>query len=114
MSRERISQALLSLGLSQTDSRVYLYLATNSPKKAKNIAKALKITKQQLYPTLRNLKNKGILTATSQRPAIYSAISFEKVIEQMIKAKMEQSKAIKENKKNLLAVWRSLEFTKEK
>ena len=105
---------LLSLGLSQTDYKVYLYLQTSGSKKAKNITQALKMTKQQLYPSLKNLQNKAIITGTSQRPAIYSAVSFEEVIEQIIKTKVAESQAIKENKKELLAIWHSVELNKEK
>ena len=113
MSRERIYRVLLSLGLSQTDFNVYLLLAANGPKKAKNIANSLKITKQQLYPSLKKLKNKRIITATFHRPATYSAVTFEKAIAQIIEVKVDQSKAIKENKEELLAIWNSIESNKE-
>jgi sugar-specific transcriptional regulator TrmB len=113
LSQERIFRTLLSLGLSQTDFNVYLLLAAKGPKKAKNIANSLKITKQQLYSSLKKLKNRRIITVTSHHPATYSAVTFEKVIDQIINVKVDQSKAIKENKDQLLAIWDSIESKKK-
>ena len=108
MSLERVLKTLEGFGLSRMDDKVYVYLAKKGPKKGRELANALQVTKQQLYPSLKNLKNKGVVTASLERPALFSAVAFEKVVELLIKIKVEQAKAIKETKEELLSSWRSM------
>jgi sugar-specific transcriptional regulator TrmB len=108
LSLERVLKTLEGFGLSRMDAKVYVYLAKKGPKKGRELANALQVTKQQLYPSLKNLKNKGVVTASLERPALFSAVAFEKVVELLIKIKVEQAKAIKETKEELLSSWRSM------
>lgn len=95
------------------DAEVYVYLAKKGPKKGRALANALQVTKQQLYPSLKNLKNKGVVTASLERPALFSAVAFEKVIELLIAIKVEQAKAVKETKKELMDSWRSINWQEQ-
>jgi sugar-specific transcriptional regulator TrmB len=106
-------KTLEGFGLSRIDAEVYVYLAKKGPKKGRELANALQVTKQQLYPSLKNLKTKGIVTASFERPALFSAVAFEKVVELLIKIKVEQAKAIKETKKELLDSWRSISWQEQ-
>ena len=108
MSLERIFEALLSLGLSQTDARVYIYLASKGPMKARDIICNLKINKQQLYRSLKRLRNKGIVSSSKGFPAIFSAELFEKALKVLIKEKNEQAQIITEKKDTLLYLWDSI------
>jgi sugar-specific transcriptional regulator TrmB len=111
LSLERVLKTLEGFGLSRIDAEVYVYLAKKGPKKGRELANALQVTKQQLYPSLKNLKNKGIVTASlGRRPALFSAVAFEQVVELLISIKVEQAKAIKETKKELLDSWRSISW----
>ena len=110
MSLERVLKTLEAFGLSQTESEVYLYLAKKGPKNGREVANALRISKQQLYPSLKKLKNKGIISASLDRPALFSALAFEKVLELFITIKVDQAKTIKETKKELLKSWRSMKW----
>jgi sugar-specific transcriptional regulator TrmB len=113
LSLERVLKTLEGIGLSRMDAEVYVYLAKKGPKKGHELADALQVTKQQLYPSLKNLKNKGIITASLERPALFSAVSFEKVVDLLIAIKVEQAKAIKETKKELLDSWRSINWQEQ-
>ena len=108
MSLERVLKTLEGFGLSRMDAKVYVYLAKKGPKKGRELANALQVTKQQLYPSLKNLKNKGVVTASLERPALFSAVAFEKVVELLIKIKVEQAKAIEETREELLSNWRDI------
>jgi sugar-specific transcriptional regulator TrmB len=101
-------KTLAILGLSQTDAEVYVYLATNGPQKARNIAEALATYKQRLYRSLKNLHCKGCIKATDERPAVFSAEPFEKVLDQFIKAKNEEAQRILQNKEECLSSWHSM------
>ncbi len=106
MSLERVLRALEGLGLERVDAEVYVYLAKKGPQKGLDVAGALKIRKQQLHSILRNLQTKGVVTASSERPALFSAVLFEKALEVLVEANMEQAKVIKESKEELFSIWR--------
>jgi sugar-specific transcriptional regulator TrmB len=99
---------LVKLGFTKTDAQVYVFLATEGPQKARTIAEALKLSKQQLYRTLKNLQNKGAVNVSPEHPARFSAVLFEKVLDILIKAKKEQQQALQESKENLLSTWQSI------
>lgn len=108
MSKEKLLKTLEELGLSKLDSRVYFFLAKKGPKRAKEVTLALKISKQQLYPSLRSLQSKSLVNATLEHPARFSAVHFEKALDLFIKAKMEEAKSIQQNKDKILSDWQSI------
>ena len=103
MSLERIFKALVSLGLSQTDARIYIYLATDSPVKARGIINKLAINKRQIYRSLKRLQNKKIIIANDEHPAEFSALPFEEVLDMLIEMKEKQAQTIKKRRKELLS-----------
>lgn len=100
-------KTLERLGLKHLDAEVYVYLVQHDPQKARDIAEALETYKKQLYRSLKSLQRKGIITASQKRPATYSAVSFDKVLDQFIEADREEAQRIEENKEQLLSTWRS-------
>jgi sugar-specific transcriptional regulator TrmB len=107
---ERVMKTLEGFGLSRVDAKMYIYLAKMGPQNASEIAEALKITKQQMYPSIKNLRDKGIVAASSGQPSLLCAVAFEKALEILFKAKEEQAKAVKETKEELLSRWRSINW----
>ena len=110
MSQEAVLKTLLSLGLTQMDSRVYLFLAKKGPQKGKDIITALKINRPQLYRSLKSLQGKGIVSSTLQRPARFSALPFDKALDMFIKAKMEEGQRLAQNKSEILSQLQSTEI----
>jgi sugar-specific transcriptional regulator TrmB len=108
MSQEKVLKTLESLGLPKPDAQVYIFLGKRGPQKGKDIAKALKMPKQHLYLVLKNLQSKGIVNATLERPAKFSALSFEKVLDLFVKAKMEEAQRIECGKNEILSDWQSI------
>jgi len=101
-------RALVSSGLTQTDAEVYIFLAPKTPQKARDIAFALKMKKQQLYSCLKSLQDKGIVNCTGEHPTLFSAVAIEKVIDSLIKANLEEAQHMEENRKKILSSWRSM------
>lgn len=108
MSLKQILKTLVDLGLSNIDAEVYIFLATKAPQNAKDIANALKMRNQQLYPSLRNLQNKGIINCTSERPKLFSAVPIEEALSSFINASLEEAQQMEENKKKILAFWQAM------
>lgn len=108
LDHERLLKTLAHLGLTEGDSEIYLLLAKEGPQKGRDLAKTLNLYKQQLYRGLTRLKEKGMVGATLERPARFSAVSLEKVLQFKIEAKKEQALALQESKKELLSAWVSM------
>ncbi len=105
---EKLLKVLLNLGFTQLDAETYLFLEKNGLTKAKDATTKLKVTKQRLYPTLKNLQRKGVVTATLERPARFSAVPIDKVLDLLAKAKIEEAHRVQQNKSELLADWQSV------
>ena len=108
LSQERVFKTLMDLGLSQLDAQVYVFLAKRGLQKGQDIAQGLKIHKQQIYRSLKNLQNKGIVEVTVDHPARYSAEPFQKVIDLFIRAKMEDAQSLRQNRDSILSDWQSI------
>ena len=111
LSQEKALKTLESLGFTQLDAKVYVFLAKKGPQKAGDLAKCLKIPKQSIYFIIRNLQSEGIVTSTVERPARFSAVSFEKVLDLFVNAKMEEAKQIQRNRDEILLDWKSIALT---
>ena len=109
MSQEKVLQTLSDLGLTRLDTKVYIYLAKKGPQKGIEISKALKVQKQPLYRSLKNLQKKAIVSATLERPARFSAVPFEKVLDLFIRAKLEEAQNIQTEKNKLLSSWQTIQ-----
>jgi sugar-specific transcriptional regulator TrmB len=110
LSLKRIITTLEEFGLKRVDAEVYIYLAKKGPLRAGDLASDLKLSKQKLYHSLRNLRNKGVITADAEQPTSFSAITFENALDVLVRANIEQAKAIKETKEELLSSWRSMKW----
>ena len=108
MSQEQVLKTLESLGFDEIDAQIYVYLAKKGTEKACNIIKALKLTKQQFYPSVKRLQSKGIVNSTIERPARFSVISFEKFIDLFIEAKIEEARSLRRSKAEILQNWHNL------
>ena len=103
MSLKRIINVLAKLGLTQTDAKVYVYLAANGPNKARAIVDYIKINRGQVYKSLRRLQNKGATISSNEHPIKFSAVPFEDVLDMLMKIKKEQAKILQESKEELIA-----------
>ena len=108
LGQERVLQTLVGLGLTPLDSQVYLYLSKKGLQKGGEISDSLKMNKQQTYRSLKSLQGKGIVTATLEHPARFSAVSFEKLLDLFIKAKMDETQRLQQNKDEILAEWQTV------
>jgi sugar-specific transcriptional regulator TrmB len=108
LNQELLNKMFSDLGLTQSDYEVYVFLAQQGPQKGRNLCNELKIQKHQLYRSLRNLQGKGLVSATCEHPAQFSAASLEKVIDTFIKVKTEEARALQETREGLMSAWRSI------
>jgi sugar-specific transcriptional regulator TrmB len=103
-----MQKTLMNLGFSEKDTQVYLFLAAEGPKKARDMAEALNLCTSQLYRVLKKLQINGVIIASSEYPTRFSAVLFNQVLDLLAKTKKEQIKALKASKEELLSSWRLL------
>jgi sugar-specific transcriptional regulator TrmB len=114
VAKDEVLATLLSLGFEETDAKVYIYLAKKGLRKASDICKSLNLKKQQFYPSIKNLQSNGIVSSTIEHPARFSAMPFEKVLDLLIKAKIEETQRLQQSKENILLNWKNLELDEDK
>ena len=100
-------KTLESLGLKRLDSEVYVYLTQHDPQKVRDLAEALETYQRQLYRSLRSLQSRGMVSVSQERPAYFSAVSFDRVLDSYVNANREAAHSIEQNKERILAIWRS-------
>jgi sugar-specific transcriptional regulator TrmB len=107
LSLKRIIKVLASLGLSQTDAQVYIYLATNGPNKARAIFDYLNVNRGQVYKSLKRLQNKGTIISSDEHPIEFSAVPFEDVLDMLMKIRKEQAKVLQASREELILDFRT-------
>ena len=107
LSLERVFKALTSLGLSESDARVYIFLALKGPTKTGNIVNDLKMSRQQIYRSLKFLQDKRIVFADRKNQDVFSALLFEKALELLIETEEEKTEILQETKKSILQDWKT-------
>jgi sugar-specific transcriptional regulator TrmB len=105
LSLELLTETLVELGFKPTDAQVYIFLAKKGPQRGKDLVNSLRITKQQLYPSLKNLKERSVVNSSHERPAVFSAVPIEQVLDALTKAKIEETQRMIQNKEELLSRW---------
>lgn len=105
---EKIKNELVGFGLTHREAKIYLHLARFGPKKANKIAEELNAHRTETYHALTSLQNKGIVTATIERPIRFIALSFKNAIDKIIKHEKERVRVAEKRSEHLFTLWRSL------
>jgi sugar-specific transcriptional regulator TrmB len=108
LSLKKLLETLASFGFKQPDAGIYIFLAKNGPHTAKDLETALKMPKWQVYKSLRNLRERGTITSILQRPVLFSAVSFEEVIDLAAKAKIEEAKRNHASTSQAMVYWEKM------
>jgi len=110
LDQESALKALVELGLSPIDAKVYLLLTKRGPKKGKELLEVLKINRQQLYRSLKSLQSKGIVSSTLERPARFSSIPTKQVLDMIIRNKIDEASKLRQQRREILSVLQSAEI----
>jgi sugar-specific transcriptional regulator TrmB len=108
LSLKKAFKTLRTLGLTDTDAQIYVYLSKKGPREEKNLIDALNINKNQLLSSLRNLVTKGMVKTAPEQSVRYSAIPLEKIIDELTKHAKEQIRTLMESREILLSNWQSI------
>jgi len=115
MSDLGVAGKLLEYGLTEPESRVYVYLAKRGSTPAGEIAKALNLQRGQTYNILKALQEKGVVETVASKPTKFSAIPLRKALDILIQAHRQRQHLMESIRPELLSAWEStlLEETEE-
>lgn len=99
----RLITSLRTLGLTEYEAKVYSALVLFEYAEAKEIVEYLDISKPSVYESLRSLEDRGLVTVTNKKPAVYNAIPPEIAVKLLLDA---HKKASEEASEELLALER--------
>ncbi len=100
-----VQKFLQKLGLSQNESKVYLYLNKNGSKKAKEIAQNQKIHRTQTYHLLETLQNKGMITLICDRITKYEGVEFQEVFDIFINNELKRIQKLQFIRNEMYNLW---------
>jgi sugar-specific transcriptional regulator TrmB len=107
LSYNRITKLLSALGFSNLDAKIYIYVAKLGPLSDEEIAERLEIGMEQVVPILGELVKRGVITPVLQNQLVYSALSFEDLLDELIESEIIQTGEIKNNRHQLISFWRN-------
>ena len=102
LSEETIKAVLKDAGFTEKEAVIYIFLAKHEPLKSTEIAKLLKKDKAQVFRILKKLQVKGFVEATLEFPTRYTVVSFDTILESVVKAKRDEVDFIEKTKEELI------------
>ncbi len=99
---------LQSLGLSQTDAQIYVYLATEGPKNRKYIEETLNLGKCHLHQSLKQLQSKGLVYMLLRSPVTFSVVPLDQALDSLLETENKQADTLEKNREAILSYWRKL------
>jgi len=105
---EKLYEELGEYGLTDNEAKVFLHLLKLGPMKASEIGLSLSISRTEVYNILTSLQNKGIIEASLDRPAKFSAIGFEKALDLLIEAQRRRIMTMQKSKEELMEIWKTV------
>jgi sugar-specific transcriptional regulator TrmB len=105
---KEINTALLRLGFSKNEVKIYLFLARHGAQKAQKIAESLGVPRTEAYKVLRELENKGIIFKILERPMRFMVVPLEKILEEDLEARRQRIHKLEKKKDELMSLWQTL------
>jgi len=102
-----VQEMLMELGLTQNESRVYIYLSKNGFTKARDIAKNQELPRTQTYHLLTALHNKGIVSVISGTPTKFKGVEFEKALDILINNELKRIEELQLMRDSLNDLWQT-------
>jgi len=87
---------LSEFGLSENQSKVYLYLDKFGSKPASDLSKILNIPRTEIYAILKTLQRKGCIEFNNEKPIKADSVPFEEFLARIINSKKNEIQKLEE------------------
>ena len=108
VSTDKVIEQLASFGLTDNESKVYVFLGKYGSHRALDTGKSLRLPRSEVYHILSSLQNKGIVSASFQHPIKFSAVQLDKAVLILINAEKERVKHLESKEKQMLELWNNI------
>jgi HTH-type transcriptional regulator, sugar sensing transcriptional regulator len=102
---EIVEHSLVKYGLSDSETKTYLYLAMSGEKRASEIAEGISLHRTEAYRILRDLEKRGIVIETLEAPLKFSAVPLDKAVEQLVQTQRMKVDLLEKEKSELIQIW---------
>lgn len=102
---EIVEQSLVKYGLSESETKAYLYLAMSGEKRASEIAEGISLHRTEAYRILRDLEKRSIVIETFEAPVKFSAVPLDKAVEQLVETQRMKVDLLEKEKSELIQIW---------
>jgi len=113
MQKEEIIETLQKFGLTEYESKAYVTLSLLGPAKASEISKQAEVPQSKIYVTLESLMEKQLVEVSQERPKLFKAITPSFVIKNLLEAKEEEFKSLKQKAFLVSRLLRPIEVDEE-
>jgi sugar-specific transcriptional regulator TrmB len=100
-------QILIELGLNSCEARVYIAIASVGTCTAKSISKSAKVTKPDVYRSLKTLQERGLIEKIISSPTLFKALPVGESISLLLERKDKKYKLLREKSRQLKRSFRS-------
>lgn len=99
-------QVLTELGLTSCEARVYIAIASMGTCTAKSISKSAKVTKPDVYRSLKTLQERALIEKIISSPTLFKALPVSETISLLLERKDKEYKLLREKSKQLKRTFR--------
>ncbi|MGP8011513.1 MAG: helix-turn-helix domain-containing protein [Halobacteriota archaeon] len=107
---ELCTKLLTEFGLGEKEAQLYVHLLKYGPKRAGDLAQALKTYRLQVYRKLARLIDKTMVTAKRESPSIYTAVNLGDALNAMLLPRQRELRRMEEIKKELIVLANGTQF----
>ena len=108
--QNRVQKLLTEFGLGEKEAQLYVHLLKYGPKRAGDLARALKTYRLQVYRKLARLIDKTMVTAKRESPSIYTAVNLGDALNAMLLPRQRELRRMEEIKKELIVLANGTQF----
>jgi len=105
---ELLKLELQKFGLTNNQSKVFIYLGKHGAKTAPEVCKALSMPRTETYHILSLLQNMGIVTVELVHPTKYTSLPMDKAIMILISQKRDHVKELESKENKILDAWEKI------
>jgi len=105
---DKLLERFSEFGLTQNQSKVYVYLGKHGPQTAPFVSKSLKLPRTETYHLLKTLQKKGIASSIFDHPVRYAALPVDAAIRILINSERERIKELEKKQTEIEDIWNQL------
>ncbi len=106
--KKDIMNEISKFGLSQNQSKTFLFLSKSGPKTASQISKLLSLPRTETYHILSQLQSRGIVIADFGKPTKFETVAIEKAIEILVENERTRIDELVSSTEEIVGLWNML------